>query len=189
MRIVSGRCRGRVIVPPAQLKARPTTDFAKENLFNVLSNRYDFEELTVLDLFSGTGSISYEFASRGSRRVVSIESNAVHQRFISETARKLSLDAIQSVRTNVFVYLKHCREQFDLIFADPPYALEGVDGLPALILQGGWLKPDGIFILEHSKQKDFSSYPGFFERRVYGSVNFSFFKENGECIKEEEPGE
>ena len=180
MRIVSGRCRGRLIVPPAHLKARPTTDFAKENLFNVLANRYDWETLSVLDLFSGTGSISYEFASRGARRVVSVEGNAVHQRFIAETAKKLALDAIVSIRTNVFVYLKSCRERFDLVFADPPYDLAEADRLPDLILNGGWLNEGGVFILEHSKQKDFSIHPCFRERRVYGSVNFSFFSRDSE---------
>ena len=180
MRIVSGRCRGRVIVPPANLKARPTTDFAKENLFNVLANRYDWEPLAVLDLFSGTGSISYEFASRGAKRVVSVEGNATHQRFIAEMARKLSLNAIASVRTNVFVYLKSCRERFDLVFADPPYDLAEADRLPDMILDGGWLKERGTFILEHSRHKDYSAHPCFQEKRTYGSVNFSFFGRNSE---------
>ena len=178
MRIVGGTRRRKQIVPPRNFRARPTTDFAKENLFNVLQNLYDLEEVEVLDLFSGTGSISYEFASRGARRVVSVEMNPVHQRFIAVTAKELGFDRIRSVKTNVFVYLKSMAgaESFDIVFADPPYDMEGIEMLPEVVLGGGFVREGGIFILEHSAEKDFSGYPNFYERRSYGSVQFSIFK-------------
>lgn len=178
MRIVGGARKRRQIIPPRNFRARPTTDFAKENLFNVLQNQYDLEDVEVLDLFSGTGSISYEFASRGAKRVVSLEMNPLHQRFITATAKGLGFMQIQSIKTNVFVYLKSMAgtESFDIVFADPPYDMDGVETLPELVFGGGFVRADGIFILEHSAQKDFSGYPNFYERRSYGSVQFSFFK-------------
>lgn len=175
MRIVSGTCRGRIIDPPSSFRARPTTDFAKENLFNVLSNWYDFDELDVLDLFSGTGSISYEFASRGAKSVTSIELDPVHQRFIKESATKLKLDQIKSYKMNAFSFVSSAKVDFDLIFADPPYDLEGIEELPNLIFNNNMVRKDGIFIFEHSKNKDFSAHPNFSEKRSYGSVNFSIF--------------
>lgn len=175
MRIVSGTCRGRIIDPPSNFRARPTTDFAKENIFNVLANRYDFEELDVLDLFSGTGSISFEFASRGARSVTSIELDPIHQRFIKETAVKLKLDQIKSYKMNAFSFVNSAKVDFDMIFADPPYDLEGIDALPDLIFKNNMVRRDGLFIFEHSKNKDFSQHPNFDERRNYGSVNFSLF--------------
>lgn len=175
MRIVSGTCRGRIIDPPSNFRARPTTDFAKENLFNVLANRYDFDEMDILDIFSGTGAISYEFASRGAASVTSIEMDAVHQRFIQATATKLKLDQIKSIKMNAFSFIKTVKMQYDIIFADPPYDLEGIDNLPTTIFENKLLKEEGIFIFEHSKDKNYSSDPHFTEKRVYGSVNFSFF--------------
>lgn len=180
MRIIGGERRRKQIVPPRNFRARPTTDFAKENLFNVLQNRYDLEEVEVLDLFSGTGSISYEFASRGATRVVSVEMNPIHQRFIAETARELDFGQILSVKTNVFVYLRTMAgledQRFDIVFADPPYDMEGIETLPGLVIGGGFVRKGGIFVLEHSAEKDFSEYPNFCERRSYGSVQFSFFE-------------
>lgn len=175
MRIVSGTCRGRIIDPPSNFRARPTTDFAKENLFNVLANRYDFEELDVLDLFSGTGSISFEFASRGARSVTSVELDAVHQRFIKEMAAKLKLDSIKSYKMNAFSFVNSAKVDFDMIFADPPYDLEEIDALPDTIFKNKMVREGGLFIFEHSKNKDFSQHPNFDERRSYGSVNFSLF--------------
>lgn len=174
MRIVSGSCGGRLIVPPKNFKARPTTDFAKENIFNVISNHFDIESLDVLDLFSGTGSISYEFASRGAMSVTSVEMESLHQRFISQTAQKMGLN-ITTLRMNAFVFIKSCRKSYDFIFADPPYELDGVDELPDLIFEKNMLDWQGWFILEHSKAKDFSSHKNFSEKRSYGSVNFSIF--------------
>ena len=163
-------------MPPRNLRARPTTDFAKENLFNVLVNLVDFEELDVLDLFSGTGSISYEFASRGARSVTSVELNAVHHNFIRQTARELAFDNFFAVKANVFLYLKSCAKQFDLIFSDAPYDLDGSEEVVKLVFERDLLKEDGIFIFEHSKDKDFSQHENFWQLRSYGSVQFSFFK-------------
>lgn len=176
MRIVSGTCRGRSIHPPRNFRARPTTDFAKENLFNVIAHHFNLDEVRVLDLFSGTGSISYEFASRGARQVLSVEMDPVHQRFIRQTAGELGLDRIRSVRQNAFTFLKTVSGQsYDIVFADPPYDLEGIDALPDLVLEKGLVAPGGWFVFEHSKGKDFSSHPAFLQHRSYGSVNFSIF--------------
>lgn len=178
MRIVSGKYKGRAINPPRNLRARPTTDFAKENLFNVLGNLVDFEECDVLDLFAGTGSISYEFASRGARSVTSVEINPVHWNFIRQTARQLGIENLYPVKANAFLYLKSCGKQFDIVFSDAPYDLEGSGQIVDLVLEGGLLRPGGIFIFEHSKKMDFSSYNKFWQLRSYGSVQFSFFKKD-----------
>lgn len=176
MRIISGKYRGRTIVPPRNLRARPTTDFAKENLFNVLNNLVDFEDLDVLDLFSGTGSISYEFASREARSVTSVEINSVHHNFIRQTARDLKFENFYAVKANVFLYLKSCAKKFDLIFSDAPYDLEGSAEVVKLVFERDLLNDDGILIFEHSKDQDFSSHANFWQTRSYGSVQFSFFK-------------
>lgn len=176
MRIISGSCGGRTINPPKNLRARPTTDFAKENLFNVLGNVVDFEGIDVLDLFAGTGSISYEFASRGAASVTSVEINAVHYNFIRATAKTYGLTNIHPVKANVFLYLKSCAKKYDVIFSDAPYDLEGSEAVVDMVLEKGLLKEGGIFIFEHSKDKDFSSHPRFSRLRSYGSVQFSIFE-------------
>jgi len=176
MRIISGQYRGRAINPPRNLRARPTTDFAKENLFNVLGNLVDFEECDVLDLFSGTGSISYEFASRGARSVTSVEINSVHHNFIRQTAAQLGIGNLFAVKANVFLYLKSCPKQFDIVFSDAPYDLEGSEQVIDLVLGGGLLREEGFLVFEHSRGKDFSAHPNFWQQRSYGSVQFSFFK-------------
>ena len=176
MRIVGGKHRGRNIVPPKNLRARPTTDFAKENLFNILANLVDFEELDVLDLFSGTGSISYEFASRGAKSVTSVEVNAVHHNFIRETAHKFGLDNLRPVKANAFLYLKNVAKQFDIIFSDAPYDLKGSEEIIELVFANNLLNDAGILIFEHSKGTDFSGHPRFSQVRHYGSVQFSFFE-------------
>lgn len=176
MRIISGKYRGRAINPPKNLRARPTTDFAKENLFNVLNNLVDFETCDVLDLFAGTGSISYEFASRGAHSVTSVEINTVHHHFIKQTAVQLGIGNLYAVKANVFLYLKTCHKQFDLIFSDAPYDLEGSEQVVKAVLEGDLLRPDGMLIFEHSKKMDFSDIPEFWQLRSYGSVQFSFFK-------------
>ena len=176
MRIVSGKFKGKRIEPPKNFKARPTTDFAKESLFNIISNNYNFENITALDLFSGTGGISLELASRGCPDVTSVELNPVHQAFIRKTADDLGMrDQVRSLKQNAFVFLKGCRQQFDLIFADPPYDMEGIETIPDIIFEKNLLTDEGWLILEHSKNKDFSEKPFFIERRSYGSVNFSIF--------------
>lgn len=175
MRIIGGSLKGKSILPPKGYKARPTTDFAKEGLFNILTNEYEFEGLKVLDLFGGTGAIAYEFASRGASMVYSIEMAPANAAFIKTTAAKLGLKNVTAVHHNVFDFLEICREKFDLIFADPPYALEGLDTLPDKVLSKDMLHPDCYFILEHGEEYDFSSHPLFVKTRKYGNVHFSFF--------------
>lgn len=183
MRIVSGKYKGRIIDPPRNLRARPTTDFAKENLFNVLDNLVDFEQCDVLDLFAGTGSIGYEFASRGARSVTSVEINPVHHSFIRRTAERLGMENFYAVKANAFLYVKNCSKQFDVIFSDAPYDLEGSERVVEQVLGSGLLRPEGIFIFEHSKKMDFSAYPEFWQLRSYGSVQFSFFKKGRICLE------
>lgn len=182
MRIISGKYKGRAINPPKNLRARPTTDFAKENLFNVLNNLIDFEQCDVLDLFAGTGSISYEFASRGARSVTAVEINAVHYNFIRQVARDLGCQNLFPVKANAFLYLKSCPKQFDIIFSDAPYDLEGSAEIVRLVLENDLLREGGILIFEHSKQADYSKYSAFWQLRSYGSVQFSFFKKQSKVL-------
>jgi 16S rRNA (guanine(966)-N(2))-methyltransferase RsmD len=174
MRIISGSLKGRRIQAPS-LPVRPTTDFAKESLFNVLNNRVDFDELNVLDLFAGIGSISYEFASRGAS-VLAVEINPKCADFIKQTVEHLHIENFHIMRTDAFAYIAKTRQTFDLIFADPPYDLPTMDLLPSLIFEYNLLNPNGIFILEHSEKQDYSNVPQFLELRKYGKVHFSFFQ-------------
>jgi 16S rRNA (guanine(966)-N(2))-methyltransferase RsmD len=177
MRVITGKYKGRHFDVPRSFKARPTTDFAKENLFNVLQGYIDFdEEPTALDLFSGTGSITLELLSRGCSRVVSVEADALHHSFIRGFIDKLQDLNAFPVRADVFRFLSKCHEQFDFIFADPPYALPQLEQLPDIILSHQLLREDGLFVLEHGKKQDFSDHPRIVDHRAYGSVNFSFFK-------------
>ena len=178
MRIITGIYKGRHFDIPRTFKARPTTDFAKENIFNVLVQYLDFEGATALDLFSGTGSISLELLSRGCAQVISVEADRDHHRFISDCLKKLDTRACIPLRGDVFRFLKSCRQQFDLIFADPPYALKELPTIPDLIFERDHLKPEGIFVFEHGKDHDFSTHPHFVEHRSYGSVNFTLFKKH-----------
>ena len=189
MRIITGKYKGRHFEVPRSFKARPTTDFAKENLFNVLRAYIDFEEgVTALDLFAGTGSITLELLSRGCSRVVSVEKDPQHYAFIRSVVAKLADDAADLLRADVFRYLDRCCEQFDFIFADPPYALKELEQLPDLVFAKNLLAPDGLFVLEHGKTQDFSNHPHFLEHRSYGSVNFSFFgNAEQEEMQTEEP--
>ena len=177
MRIITGKYKGRHFEVPRSFSARPTTDFAKENLFNVLQSYLDFSEgPTALDLFSGTGSITLELISRGCSHVVSVELDVRHHRLIKQFVDKLQDTAALPVRADVFQFVAKSREQFDFIFADPPYILPQIPELPDIILSRDLLKEDGLFVLEHGKQNDFSQHPRFVEHRSYGSVNFSFFR-------------
>ena len=176
MRIITGKYKGRHFDIPRTFKARPTTDFAKENIFNVLTRYVDFDGAEALDLFSGTGSISLELVSRGCLRVVSIEQDRDHHRFIQQCLQKLDTTACIPVRGDVFRFLKSCRQQFDFIFADPPYALKELPQIPDLVFERQLLKPEGIFVFEHGKDNNFSQHPHFVEHRQYGSVNFSLFQ-------------
>lgn len=175
MRIIGGQYKGRRLNAPSSLPVRPTTDVAKEALFNILRNYYDFEGLRVLDLFAGIGSISMEFASRQASEVHSIEINPRCVSFITETVRKLKMDNLFVVRANVFSYLKRSKKKFDIIFADPPYDLEDIDKIPELVFSSDLLDKDGWLIIEHSKATDFESHPNLDQQRRYGRVNFSMF--------------
>lgn len=175
MRIITGQYKGRHFDIPRSFKARPTTDFAKENIFNVLNAYIDFEDAMALDLFSGTGSISLELLSRGCKNVVSVEADRDHYAFIKQCLAKLGTDRCITIRGDVFRFLKTCHQQFDFIFADPPYALKQLKEIPDIVLSGNLLTDDGIFVFEHGKDYDFSSHPHFVEHRSYGSVNFSLF--------------
>lgn len=176
MRIITGIFKGRHFDIPRTFKARPTTDFAKENIFNVLNGYIDFDGAQALDLFSGTGSISLELISRGCRQVVSVEADRDHANFIRQCMTKLETDRNILIRGDVFRFLKSYHQQFDLIFADPPYDLPDLPKIPDLILGKGLLRPDGILVFEHGRKNDFSAHPQFIEHRSYGSVNFSLFR-------------
>lgn len=176
MRIITGKYKGRHFEIPRSFKARPTTDFAKENIFNVLIQYVDLKEATALDLFSGTGSITLELLSRGCSQVISVEMDRDHHRFICECLKKLDTQACIPLRADVFRFMKSCHQLFDFIFADPPYALKEIPTIPDLIFGKELLKEGGLFILEHGKDHDFSQHPHFVEHRSYGSVNFSLFR-------------
>ena len=176
MRIIGGKYKGRRINPPGNFKARPTTDFAREGLFNILNNRVDFEDINVLDLFSGTGSISYEFASRGAASVHLVEKDVKHISGIRKILKELDLENIKPIHIDVRAYLKTCSICYDIVFADPPYELPWLSELPDLVTQAGVIKEDGFFILEHPRDLSFTGHKLFFEHRNYGGVNFSFFK-------------
>jgi 16S rRNA (guanine(966)-N(2))-methyltransferase RsmD len=176
MRIISGIYGHRRFSVPSSFKARPTTDFAKENLFNVLSNLIDWEGMDALDLFAGTGSISFEMLSRGCRSVTAVEQNRMHTDFIRKVSRELKTDALSLIRGDAFRFLNTAKEKsFDFIFADPPYSLDSLRDIPRIIIEKKILREDGIFVMEHSRDHDFSGLPFFSQRRVYGAVNFSIF--------------
>jgi 16S rRNA (guanine966-N2)-methyltransferase len=176
VRIIGGSLRGRIIGAPAGYKARPTTDLARESLLNILNNMYDFSAVTLLDLFAGTGAISYEFASRGTGDIDLVEMDRRNCAFISKTVRDLGITNTRVHRLDVRDFLKACHKQYDIIFADPPYELAWLQSLPELVMNSGAFKEETLFILEHPKSNDFKSHPGFSEHRNYGSVNFSFFR-------------
>ncbi len=175
MRIISGIYRGRQIHAPSNLRARPTTDFARESLFNILSNHFDFEGLQVLDLFAGTGSIGFEFASRGAAHVEMIDKNFIHCEFMKKTARAFGMENVRIVKSDVFRYVEKQKASFDIVFADPPYDMPGFEQVPLQVLEQKILRENGWFILEHSKSHSFTHLPSFTEQRHYGSVNFSIF--------------
>lgn len=159
---------------PHSFKARPTTDFAKENIFNVMTGYLDFEDTEALDLFAGTGSITLELLSRGCKEVVSVEMDRDHARFIQQCIDKVDAENHTLVRGDAFRFMKSCKRQFDFIFADPPYSLPTLETIPDLALP--LLKEGGMMVFEHGKQNDFSQHPRFVEKRVYGAVNFSLFR-------------
>ena len=175
MRIVGGTHRSRQFHIPDHLGIRPTTDFAKEALFNILSNRIDFEGKKVLDLFGGSGSISYEFASRGAAEIITIEKNLKSFEFIKKTVHEFKFSNIKVIKMDVFSFLKICAETFDIIFADPPFKLENIARIPALVFEKKLLNENGILIVEHPSDVNFSEIKELKETREYGTVNFSIF--------------
>lgn len=176
MRIIGGTKRGIIIHAPQNLPVRPTTDRSKESLFNILENRYDWDGLKALDLFTGTGNISYEFASRGVSEITSVDKDFSCVKFVKETAVKLDFKQIQVRKQDVFTFLKNDTVSYDLIFADPPYALDRIVDLSSLVFEKKLLKSNGLLIIEHGSNLDLSIQRGFFEDRKYGQSTFSFFK-------------
>ena len=175
MRIIRGKYKGHRLTAPKAIKARPTTDFAKEGLFNILENKIDIIDSTVLDLFTGTGNLSFEFTSRGAKSSIAVDISHISVRFVNEQAKKWDLP-IRAYKNNVFKFLAKPVGTFDIIFADPPYSIDGIETIPTLILQGSLLSSDGLLIVEHGKETDFSDHPNLVDNRTYSKVNFSFFK-------------
>jgi 16S rRNA (guanine966-N2)-methyltransferase len=176
MRIIGGILKGLRLNPPKNLPVRPTTDLAKEALFNILQNQIEFEDIRVLDLFSGTGNISLEFASRSAEKVVSVDRSIQCVHYLKDTARQHGLNQIEVFKDDVFKYLEHETDQFDLIFADPPYDLNSIPQIPVIIFEKKLLSPEGLLIVEHQSMQNLSKHPAFIEQRRYGHSSFSFFK-------------
>lgn len=176
MRIIRGKFGRRRFDVPANITARPTTDFARENIFNVLENIVDFDGKDALDLFAGTGAVSFEFLSRECRSVTAVERAPTQQRFIQKVADELGTDNFTLVRGDALRFIANCPRRFDIVFADPPYDMKGFGEIPSKILSSRLVGPGSIVIVEHSRSYDFSALPGFSEHRVYGSVNFSIFR-------------
>lgn len=177
MRIIGGELGGRKINPPGKMPhTRPTTDIAKEGLFNMLQNMIDFEGIKTLDIFGGTGSISYELASRGATDLTIVERDKQMADFIRKTSASYGLDQIKLVQMEVFRFLGQCNERYDFIFAGPPYALREIDELPDVIAQRGLLADNGIFVLEHTPRNNYEQHAHFFKVKNYGTTLFSFFK-------------
>jgi 16S rRNA (guanine(966)-N(2))-methyltransferase RsmD len=176
MRIISGIYKGRTFAPPKNFSARPTTDIAKEGLFNIINNHFDLEEISILDLFAGTGSISFEFASRGCNDIHLVELNPRHLSFIKKVIADLELNQITPIRQNALKFLQGCKNTYDIIFADPPYDTKGIEQIPDFVFKNKLLRKNGWLIVEHSKKTKLSEIPYFDSVRNYGSVHFSFFK-------------
>lgn len=176
MRIIGGRLRGLRLNPPKNLPVRPTTDLAKEALFNILNNQIEFEDLKVLDLFSGTGNISLEFASRGAISVTSVDRSVQCIHYLNDTARQHGLTQIKTFKADVFKYLDMETDRYDMIFADPPYDLNRIPDISKIVFEKDLLLPDGMLIVEHQSMQNLSQHPAFVEQRKYGHSSFSFFK-------------
>jgi 16S rRNA (guanine966-N2)-methyltransferase len=176
MRIISGTLGGRRIHPPTNMPhTRPTTDIAKEGLFNILQNRIDFDGIKILDLFGGTGCISYELASRGATDLTIVEKDNAMFTFIKKNITDLKIENVKLLKMDVFSYLNTCNEQFDFIFAGPPYALGPIDEIPKIIVEKNLIAADGFFVLEHTPRNNYEKFAGFSFVRNYGTTLFSFF--------------
>ena len=186
MRIISGKFKGRRFYPPADnWPTRPTTDFAKEGIFNILNNHFDFEELKVLDLFGGTGNHTYEFISRGSNDVTYVDKHAPAVRFVRETAQKLDIEPqLRIIQGDVFRFIASAHETYDYIFAGPPYGMPALDTLPDKIFSRPILRAEGWFVLEHNPNHKFDKHPNFYQVRNYGKTIFSIFKNKQELGEE-----
>jgi 16S rRNA (guanine966-N2)-methyltransferase len=176
MRIIGGKLKRRQLPVNSKLPVRPTTDMAKEALFNILNNNFDFSEINVLDLFAGTGSISFEFASRGAVEVISVDNNVKCIAYIKDISAKLEVENLKTIKSDSLHFVSICRQAFNIIFADPPYDYAETKKIPELIIEKKLLKPDGWLIIEHPKEVNMNHIPGFFDKRNYGKVHFSFFK-------------
>jgi len=175
MRIIRGKYGRRRFDVPNNITARPTTDFARENIFNVLENYVDFEGLSALDLFAGTGAISFEFLSRECADVTAVEKSVTQYNFIRKVAQQLNVQNFTVIKGDALKFIDTCIKKFDVIFADPPYDMPDFASVPQKVLASQMLNPGTVFVIEHNKHHDFSSLPGFREHRAYGSVNFSIF--------------
>jgi 16S rRNA (guanine966-N2)-methyltransferase len=175
IRIISGTHKGRIVHAPKNLPVRPTTDFAKESLFNILNNHFDFEEIKVLDLFCGTGNITYEFLSRGCTDITCVDENYNCITFIKKTIENFNLSPAKVVKADVFSFLKNTMETYDIIFADPPFDMEKFDQIAPLVFEKKLLRENGYLIIEHGPLTDLSQQEHFKEKRKYGNLNFSFF--------------
>jgi 16S rRNA (guanine966-N2)-methyltransferase len=178
LRIIGGTYKGKQIIAPKNLPVRPTTDFAKEGLFNILNNKIDFDGLTVLDLFCGIGNISLEFASRGAQKIYAIDKHSPCLFFVKDTAKALKLNSITTDRADVFKYLEKSHSTFDVIFADPPYELENIASIHDLVFTHNLLNENGWLIIEHGQRTDLSNKKNYVETRKYGNVHFSFFSQS-----------
>ncbi len=176
MRIISGKFKGRRFTPPSRIKARPTTDMAREALFNVLNGELDLHGIDVLDLFTGTGAIALEFISRGAASATAIDVDYISKRFIDGIKREWEIENLKVVKADIFKLMKKANQSFDVVFADPPYADPRYPQLPDMLFESGWIKQNGLLILEHSDEHSFETNPYFQSHRKYSSVNFSFFK-------------
>ena len=177
MRIISGKYGGRRINPPANMPhTRPTTDIAKEGLFNILQHRIDFEDAKTLDLFGGTGSISYELASRGASSLAIVEKDNAMHAFIKKNIEMLGIENASVLKMEVFSFLQNANEEYDFIFAGPPYALGTIDEIPKIVVSKNLIAEDGIFVLEHTPRNNYETYAGFSFQRNYGTTVFSFFQ-------------
>lgn len=175
MRIISGKYRGRKINPPNNIKARPTTDFAKESLFNMLNTRVAVDNAVVLDLFAGCGGIGFECVSRGARMVISVDIALQSHKFITKFAREMGMTELRAIKSEGLRYLRNTPHRFNIIFADPPYDMPGIEKIPEIVFEKELLEKDGLLIVEHSRNTNFSEHRNFTETRKYGKVNFSFF--------------
>ena len=186
MRIIGGKNKGRKIVAPSNLPVRPSTDLGKESLFNILNNYFYFDNISVLDLFSGTGNITYEFASRGALNVIAIDNSQQCSDFIKKTVQKLNYDNVVVIKNDAFQFVNRCRQKFDIIFADPPYDLPDIEKIVENVFANNLLNPNGWLIMEHAKTYNFSKHPNFYQHRKYGKLNFSFLIEYEKNTETEE---